>query len=287
MAAYLKRKTCCRRLLVFAAFSIFSMSFPVSAAQDAACRQPKKLRLVFENAEYVSLLVYSKETSIDSLKKVAVILPPAGGANFIDSGYGKYFCKNGIDSVVVRDWSGANREYSPLDLTSHQKELEFAKAAVTRIVNYFSESKIAFLATSKGGIGLTAFANALSDNVKLIISIVAGGPLHLVISRSNGEGLDKLRSARLSYFGITQDEYDELIKNNLQFRTEQPRKSIKIGMVFASDDETVPTDLQKNLFTLWKPDWSWVVQRGHIGTVAVTYRMLSDDFVKLLKQNLK
>lgn len=257
-------------------------------SQKKNCSDSKALRLIYPNNHYVRLVVYSKLADFSQNDKLVLIVPPTGGSSIIEKRYAKYFCNHGLNAVIIDDWTGANLTSETLDFTVHQRELEYAESAIKKTLSYFKNSTIGMLATSKGAIGISAFTDTIEKKVSVLISIVAGGPLHLAISRANEEGLKTLRSQRMKLLDIDQMEYDQLIFENLKYRTQDisPNSKMKVVLVYATEDIVVPTELQVWLKDLWNPSALWYLEDNHVPAIGKTVKHLKDDFLHIFKDQL-
>lgn len=210
--------------------------------------------------------------------QMVIIVPPTNGTNGLDRDAAEAFCKYGLPAVILDSWTNSSRHPSVAEPESHQYEIDQARRALLILTNnVFSNTQIGILATSKGAIGVAAYASEFRSNVKSVFLIVAGAPLHLAISRAGERGLRDLRAARASHFELqSQRQYDQMIAQSLtsSIPTSRPRSGLRVAMVISDNDTTVPTYLQENLMNQWRPDRLWRRPGNHRQVVLFSFTML-------------
>ena len=253
-----------------------------AGAEDNCEWQRKSYR--YTNSDFrVSTIEYLTTENTDNL---ILYLPPTGGTTPLDTSTAKYFCENGISTLILNSWTGYVDKYTIENFSEHQTELDAAKMALLALSNnVYRNKKIAIFGLSKGAIGVTAFKNELKSNIKSMFLVLPGSPLHLTISRAGARILKELRDLRLKAFNIDQLTYDKMIFDSLLYKTEKPNKSIKLAMVISNKDKAVPTILQKNLVERWKPHTLWTTEVGHTRTIINTHLNLKDDALRFMKSS--
>ncbi len=265
-------------------FSVF-FSFTAFAQVETQCSKPVSNIFKFKNNLKVKVINYGLR-ELKSPHQVALIVPPTGGTNLVDRQYAKFFCRNGLPTVILDKWTGSDNVFDPLDLESHQKEIDYGKKAFLSIVRYLKNTKVAVLSTSKGGIGTSCYFNEFPRNVKSLVTIVAGAPLHLIISRSNQEDLKLLRETRMRKLGIkSYEDYDQAILKSLKSQTASRNPHVKLAMVLANKDFSVPTSLQYHLASRWEPDQIWEFEKSHFMSILFSYGKLRDKIYQFMSDS--
>lgn len=232
-------------------------------------------KLVTNNQFAVTTLNYFTNSNPG---KIIILFPPVDGTNQLDRTTANYFCKQGVSTVIIDSWTGSDFTYDIQDIAFHQTELESAKRAVLMLTNnLYRDKNVGILAFSKGAIGASVYKDSFTPNVKSMFLVVPGAPLHLTISRAGENKLSTLRQQRLLFYRIDQNEYDKLIYDALAFRTARSKGRLKVAMVTANKDTTVPTYLQNHLVEKWRPDVHWTTEYGHFRTVVYTHLSLKSS----------
>ena len=262
-------------------FIIFQLFF-AAGAEDNCDRERKNYRYTDSNFRMSSIEYLTTENP----ESLILYLPPTGGTTPLDTNTAKYFCENGLSTIILNSWTGYINKYSVENFSEHQAELDAAKKALLGLSNnVYKNKKIAIFGLSKGAIGVTAFKSELKSNIKSMFLVVPGSPLHLTISRAGARVLKEIRDLRLEAFSIDQLTYDRMIFDSLLYKTQKPSKSIKLAMVISNNDTTVPSVLQRNLVDRWKPNRLWTSEVGHRRTIIDTHLRLTDDAVKFFKSS--
>jgi len=111
-----------------------------------------------------------------------------------------------------------------------------------------------------------------ADDLDAIFTIVSGAPLASVIARAGERGLKNLREARMRRFGYkTVRDYEMALAKTLEVDIPvNISPNIKVGMILAGKDSTVPTLFQNILKSWWKPHWVMVIEKGHTPAIIIS-----------------
>lgn len=215
-----------------------------------------------------------------SLKNI-LIMPPTGGANFIDRSYAEKFCKAGFEVFILKDWAGQNEEN--IELTLHQRLYERSQKAISLVLDQITPAaSIGLFGTSVGGL-FAAVAASYQDRLNAVFIIAAGAPIASVIVTSDQKVMKNLAEARKEKYGFRSDaEYLTALSN--AFHLEPMKlgagyKKKKLGAVIALKDTTVATALQKELAEYWKPQLVIEENNGHRFTILNTWIFRSDEIL--------
>ena len=134
----------------------------------------------------------------------------------------------------------------------------------------FNHEKVGVLGASLGGL-LSVFAMSVLPEVSAGYFAVAGGDFPSILANSNQDVAKRLRSYRMSKFGMTSpEEYEDYLRRNLRydpldFASEIPTDAVR--MVISNKDRKVPTENQWLLHEALGRPLSKVYRWGHIWTI--------------------
>jgi hypothetical protein len=192
--------------------------------------------------------------------RAVVILPPTGGATFLESRYARQFCRAGFDVFAVSRWSGMSD--SSLDVSIHSTLFGRAQRAIGLLADRMDASFIGLLGTSVGGLhAATALGHV--ESVSAAFVIAAGAPVTEIIARTDQEGLRRLRERRMQHFGFESvEDYGEALAATFEWEPLDfldAARSKPRGMILVEGDDTVPTAYQRRLQAAWQPQPAIVV----------------------------
>ena len=219
----------------------------------------------------IDLLSYKAKNE----KGKILILPPTGGATYLDKGYARSLCKIGFSSMIIKKWSGIEEE--SLELNIHAKLLGRAQKAIAKVLEEKTQAGdfIGILGTSVGAIH-SATALGIHDKIQTGFLILGGAPIHKVIAYSDEETLKKYRQKRMKAFDFqTVEEYavalSEKIPNEVRplFLADKVQKKDTFSVI-ALKDKTVLSEYQKSLAKAFQSE-SLEISSSHIPSIIWFY----------------
>lgn len=222
-----------------------------------------------------------KYSASGKAKESLLIMPPTGGENFLDKDYARKFSDAGFDVFILKDWTGMDEESIDLDL--HNRLYDRGQKAIALTLDHVQVKPVGLLGTSVGGLH-AAVAAGMQDRLDSIFVIASGVSIAEIIVNSNQKDMKKLKEERKKKFGYKTDEdYLAALKKNFKFEPTQLGKSFrkkKLGMVVATNDETVPTTNQNKLRQFWKPSKVIEMSNNHFLTIIKSWWYKEDEVLQ-------
>lgn len=216
-----------------------------------------------------------------------VILPPTGGGTVLDSRLMNVFCENGIRTLLIRGWSGDLEQ--DLDPSTHDRGSLRGIAAIRQTLTFFGVKRAGVYGTSLGGI-IASNAAGVDSRIDALITTVAGGNVLETLSGSDQEILARLRKERMEKYHLkTREEYRDFLARTITLNASdwtRPEISSRMWMVVATEDTTVPTRVQEELWENWGRPKRTDIASGHIGTVVWAETLYAHDFARFFKEHL-
>ncbi len=220
-----------------------------------------------------------KEKSLGTI----IIMPPTGGANFLDQRYASSLCRAGFQAIIITGWLGMDEE--SLELSVHQRLLQRGQNAITEVVNTLTEAPfVGILGTSVGALhGMTALGS--KDQIAAGFFIAGGVPFSRVIGESTQKELATYRKMRMDKLGY-KDLYSyskalsQAIHPELEPLTYQQSLLKKpMGFILAQDDHTVPTYLQLKAVESFNPQPFIEIDAGHMWAIIKAWWFYEETIV--------
>ncbi|MGE0631270.1 MAG: hypothetical protein AB7O96_02605 [Pseudobdellovibrionaceae bacterium] len=216
-----------------------------------------------------------------------LIVPPTGGENTIDRGYAYLFCQDGYDAVIISTWD----QIEDVDMNLKTQDIAVVRAvSAIRTAVDFVKKPTGILATSMGSI-LTSVTLAVESRFKAAFLIVGGAPISEIMATSQNKKVRVIREARMkAHHFTTADQYRRALKKAMKIDLNslvQPIAGLKLKMVIATADDTVPT---KNQFQLWnsfgRPE-NIQLKTGHTSAVLKTFSSHSHDVLEFFDRSMR
>lgn len=223
--------------------------------------------------------------------KTILLLPPTGGENILDVGYAYSLCKEGFNVFSLREWSKerGKKDYA-LDLNVHQRYMTRTQKAIELSLKHINEKKIGVLGTSSGAINFSVALGStnVSSKVKAFFNIVGGAPLCDIIARAGESALSDVREKRFKVFRFkNESEYIDTICSKVTWTIPKTKPTnTEFAMVLASQDTTVPYDLQEKLRSWWKPKEVKTQPHGHLFAIVKTFFTEKKRIIDFFKGSL-
>lgn len=220
----------------------------------------------------------------DSATNTILIIPPTGGSNFLDKSYGKTFCENGMNAIILNNWTDDN-EYN-LDLEIHQRFYGRAQKAIEIVLNSVQTAEVGILGTSVGAIHASV-ATSLFDRIQKAFLITGGAPIAEVIAKSEQNAMEDAKRKRFEIHQFkNEDDYAKALDKVIfydPFKLEQKFKGKKLGMIVGLKDTVVPYKNQKALQDLWQPQTLIEYNNNHLLSILGAWLFRKSDIVHFFK----
>lgn len=250
--------------------------------KDPVTLSPRKVRL----KQYAPLFNRHPENL-----KTVLVMPPTGGENILDQLYSNALCRAGFRAVMVQGWD--DDTFTELDAKMHDRGALKALAAIRQAVEYAvggrSDVKVGILGTSVGAIS-SSFAAGFDSRISTAVLIVGGIGMPEIIGASTEKTLTRLRAERSQAFGYKSvEEYQAALAKTLVV---EPGDFIghsgpkKVFMVLATQDVTVPTKNQWDLYRAFGNQELRTFEGNHIEAIKASPKLYLQDMIAFLQQNL-
>ena len=217
-----------------------------------------------------------------------VILPPTGGGTVLDNRLLKVFCEYGIRTLLIRGWTGDLEQ--DLDPSTHDRGSLRGIAAIRQTLTFFGVKRAGVYGTSLGGI-IASNAAGVDSRIDALITTVAGGNVLETLSGSDQEILARLRAERMEKYHLkTREEYRDFLAREITINASdwtRPELSPRTWMLVATEDTTVPTFVQEELWEKWGRPKRTDISSGHLGTVVWAETFYAHDFAKFFLRALE
>lgn len=232
------------------------------------------------------------KVKLSSYKRAAgnnhiLIIPPTGGANFLDRSWARNFCAAGFNAHIIEHWTDdAELAY---DLGIHQRFYSRTQKAIGIVLNHLKDaSYIGMMGTSIGGIH-TAMAMGIHDRINAAFVITAGADMPAMIANSDQEAMVNAWNKRKELFKIPDKEtYISLLREKIEYEPlKLPRKfeGKDLGMIVATSDTTVPYDNQIKLKNHWKPKTLIEYSNNHFWGIVLSWLWDSSSVIKFFEES--
>ncbi len=220
-------------------------------------------------------------------KKHVLIIPPTGGANFIDRNWAKNFCAKGFNAHIVEHWT-LDAE-AAIDLGLHQRFYSRTQKAIGIVLEHLKDASfIGMMGTSIGGIH-TAMAMGIHDRIDAAFVITAGADMPAMIANSDQVAMVNVWNKRKDAFNIPDKKtYIELLREKIEYEPlKLPRKfeGKDLGMIVATSDTTVPYDNQLKLKNHWKPKTLIEYSNNHFWGIVFSWLWDSGKVIEFFQQS--
>ncbi len=217
-----------------------------------------------------------------------VILPPTGGGTILDDRLMKIFCESGIRTLLLEGWTGDLEQ--ELDPSTHDRGSLRGVAAVRQTLSFFGIERAGIYGTSLGGI-IASTAAGVDPRLDAMVTTVAGGNVLETLAGSDQEILVRLRNERMKKYNLaTREEYREFLSRAITINASdwtRPEISARTWMVIATEDTTVPTPVQIELWQHWGKPKRTDIASGHLGTVVWTELTYAGEIAQFFLEKLR
>jgi len=206
--------------------------------------------------------------SFSAATPTVLLLPPTGGGTLLDERLIQILCEEGVRAFLVREWSGHLE--TDLDPATHDRGSLRGVAAVRQTLTHFGIERAGIYGTSLGGI-IASIAAGVDERITAAVLTVAGGNVIETLARSDQELLVDLRARRMKEYGLCSlDDYEAFLRRAITINASEftrPELRNSTWMLVATQDTTVPSHLQDELWERWGRPLRTDFKLSHIPTV--------------------
>jgi hypothetical protein len=204
-----------------------------------------------------------------------IIVPPIYGDTPLDQWDAQSFCEAGLYTALIDSWEYYNDP--GIDWQSHDRATLRAVTAIRHTVEFIQHlhaGPMGILGTSLGAM-TSSLALSIEPRLSTAVLIVAGGPNHTILAESALTEAQKLKEERLRVYNLSSDaQYDQKLAESIQFDTlnyasQSTQKNL--WMFIATNDQTIPTPTQWQLWQAWNHPKFTEAHLGHVEMVVYTY----------------
>jgi hypothetical protein len=219
--------------------------------------------------------------------RAVLIVPPTGGVTALDRSWAGRFCRAGARTFLLEHWKGDLE--TGLDPAVHDRGSLRGIAAIRSVVDFLGAPRTSVFGTSLGAI-LASMATGLDPRIDRAFLVVAGGSITDLLSESDQELLVRMRQDRMREFGLkTREEYRSFLAERLQVEPKRfsDAEAVKAGrktltFLIGTEDTTVPTRTQVELWEAWGRPGRVDVSHGHVGSILAAWAFYRADVVSHL-----
>ena len=208
-----------------------------------------------------------------------IIIPPTGGANFLDRSYANLLQEAGINAYILTGHT--DDDELNYDLGIHQRFYSRVLHALEMTVNHIPvDHKIGLLGTSVGGIH-TAVAVTRIPRVESAFVITAGAHIPSIIAYSNQAAMELAWKKRKEMYHFkTRAEYVKALEEAIELKIMPVETKKKLGMIIGRYDKTVPLSNQELLKEYWKPQVEIRLPYGHMTSILMSWFLKRGEIVR-------
>lgn len=273
------------KVFAFMSLSLF-FGFIASCATTAKTRSCHPQSIIYGPNDFQVNVTYYQ--SDENTQKSLIIMPPTGGANYIDRSYAKRFCSEGYDVYVVNGWTGDTEDKTDLEI--HQRLYTRGQKAISITAAQIKSSFIGLLGTSVGALHGAVAVNT-QNKINAFFLIVGGAPITQIIVTSDQTAMRDVREVRNQKYGFNSDQEYLAALQKVFFL--EPMKlgelyKIKdIGMVLAENDTTVPYSSQLDLQKFFSPKTTYTLPSSHFWAIVKTWFFHSKEVFEFFEDSAK
>ena len=210
------------------------------------------VEVTVDNSNYKALVYVPNETKI---KSILILSATIGGVDAVEQLSAQFFSKHGYVVILPLPFL---TELSKKNPDTEKLDADYLRpVASTALLISFVENKLSLpkdlplfaMGASQGGIA-TLLLSASIPRIKAAWSVVAGGDLPHIYTRSKVAKIEEFRKNHKLTLGISDDsQYENYLRANLKNDPAISCKEIKVPFVqvIALRDESVPTRTQELL----------------------------------------
>jgi hypothetical protein len=278
------------RTMFFRIKSLVLVAVAVSSASTLACKSEIK-RFRVSDAQgriFGEGQIREFRPEQDELRRGrAVVVPPTGGETFIDRGYARELCREGLMAQVLMSWPESSYDFD--DLRMHNDYLVRFGHSFKSLLGHDPEP-VAVIGTSLGGISLASFL-PFENRIRAVVMIVAGTHLAEIFSASDHRLARRQTSQSMKRIGLDNlESYVHHLQRAIRLepavhlpRARQLPESLH---VISTRDTTVPTANQMALAKHFRNPQFIFIESSHRFTIIGASRNHRDTIVGFLSDRM-
>lgn len=249
-------------------WSLLSLFTALTACQTAPSGHTQRGSCRVHNETYGTetfSVKVSRYAEAQPSSKAVLVLPPTGGATYLDRSISNKLCAAGFDVYILNEWTGQQEQADDLQIHDrlYKRSLQAFEAVLKMIPG---GGFVGALGTSVGGTYVAVAASQI-ERLDAAFVIAAGAPIPGIIVHSDQQVMRDLKQRRYEKFNFKNDT-DYLSALDKEFpldplKHDKKFQGKKLGMAIATKDTTVPVRYQRELENLWKPKPVFELESGH------------------------
>lgn len=234
-------------------------------------------------------------TEFDGPSPVMILVPTIEGVTVVENRFASNFCNMHVATIIadVND-NTAPKEYPAWGIEDVRNRM--AILAIRTVIDYaklsphFQHDKVGIMGASLGGIVTSFLAGLESERLAAVVTVVAGGNIPFILSKSENGRVAEIREKRMQATGIqTPEQYEDKLRTTVRF---DPLYFAKAGradrmlMVMSSGDNKVPSEMQLELHHAFGKPVHSMYKVGHVGTIMGLAFMHFDTVGKFISEKM-
>ena len=226
---------------------------------------------------------------------VIIIVPTIEGVTKVEQKLASNFCEMRVASIIadVND-NTEPKEYPAWGLEDQRNRL--AVFALRTIIDYarnhasFNPEKIGMMGSSLGGVIASFIAGTESERLAAVVTVVAGGNIPFILSKSDNKHVARIREARMKFAQMNSpEEYENKLRETIRY---DPMyfafggRRDRMLMVMSTGDSKVPSEVQLELHRAFGKPAESMFTVGHVGTIIGIAYMYFDTVGKFLREKM-
>lgn len=224
----------------------------------------------------VNYLYY--QTKISVKRELIVLTPTISGVSSLEKTVARYFSKRGYDVIIPIAFETQiefNEQTVKYMDRGFFRPVAQAKLMIEELRSKNNYEKTFLLGASQGGIRSTMLLGE-NLNIDKAFTFVAGGDFPKLYAETTVKQLIEFRQKHMAALGITKtSDYEDYLRENLTFDPKQAcvKSNVEMKMLIATEDTSVPTETQYDLWKACGEPELIKVKGGHVKGVLKMYWM--------------
>jgi dienelactone hydrolase len=226
---------------------------------------------------------------------VMILIPTIEGITRVEQKLATNFCDMRVASIIadVNDNTEPN-EYPAWGLEDQRNRM--AIFALRTIIDYarnhpsFNPDKIGMMGSSLGGIIASFIAGMESERLAAVVTVVAGGNIPFILSKSDNKHVAKIREGRMKHAQVSSaEEYENRLRETVRYDPMYfafSGRTDRMLMVMSTGDSKVPSEMQLELHRAFGKPKESMFTVGHVGTILGIAYMYFDTVGKFLREKM-
>ncbi len=226
---------------------------------------------------------------------VIILVPTIEGVTKVEQKLASNFCDMNVATIIadVND-NTEPKEYPAWGLEDQRNRM--AIYALRTIIDYarnnpnFNPDKIGMMGSSLGGIITSFIAGMESERLAAVVTVVAGGNIPFILSKSDNKHVAKIREGRMKFEKMkAPEEYENKLRETVRYDPMYfafSGRTDRMLMVMSTGDSKVPSEVQLELHRAFGKPAESMFTVGHVGTIIGIAYMYFDTVGKFLREKM-